>query len=121
MDFFKNKAVIMALILLSISAAFVISKLYKIELFENPEKSIILYYAPWCSHCKALMPEWNKFEEQGVKGYQLKKINADEDKAAVAAANVSGFPTIIKYNNGAKDVYNGVRTAEALSMWAKKN
>jgi protein disulfide-isomerase A1 len=118
----KINVIILSLCLLAIAAAFVISKAYNVELFENFQdkgKSVILYYAPWCGHCKALMPEWHKFEEAGVKGVEIKKINAEENKAAASAANVSGFPTIIKYNNGKKEIYKGERTAESLRSWAK--
>ena len=125
MPVIKTQVIILSLCLLAIAATFVISKAYNIELFEGSEnfenkgKSVILYYAPWCGHCKAMMPQWNKFEEAGVKGVNIKKINAEENKAAASAANVSGFPTIIKYNNGKKEIYKGERTAEALKSWAR--
>ena len=101
--------------------ALAIAAKYLKEGFDASEKNLVLYYAPWCGHCKALKPEWAKLEQEGIKGVTISKVNADEEKEKVKEAGVDGFPTIILYNKGKSTVYSGARTAEAISKWAMAN
>jgi protein disulfide-isomerase-like protein len=118
-DFTSNRVKIVTAVL-ALGLVYVLASWYLKEGFENESgKTVVLYHAPWCGHCKALMPEWNKFQEKGVEGVKIKKVNVDEEKEATKAAGVTGYPTIILYNEGKKEVYTGERTAEALAEWAK--
>jgi thiol-disulfide isomerase/thioredoxin len=62
--------------------------------------NLTLYYAPWCPHCKRMMPEWDKLEkEHHGKSFMGKilnifKVNSDEEPEKVKAAGVQGFPEI---------------------------
>ena len=97
---------------------FIFLKRTGVQFGGGKDTKVILYYAPWCGHCKNLMPQWDKFQEEGVKNVEIKKINSDTEKEVIKAAGVSGFPTIIKYTNGEKEIYTGDRTADALKRWA---
>jgi protein disulfide-isomerase-like protein len=108
------------LALVAIIAVAIAAKYLK-EGFDASEKNLVLYFAPWCGHCKTLKPEWEKLSNAGIKGVTISKINADEDNDKVKEAGVDGFPTIILYNKGKKTVYSGARTAEAISKWAAGN
>jgi protein disulfide-isomerase-like protein len=99
--------------------ALAIAAKYLKEGFDAKGKHLVLYYAPWCGHCKALKPEWEKLEKAGVKGVTVSKVNSDEESDKVKEAGVDGFPTIIFYNDGVKSVYTGARTADAITAWAQ--
>jgi protein disulfide-isomerase-like protein len=105
------------LVLIAVVALAVMAKFLK-EGFDAADKNLVLYFAPWCGHCKTLKPEWAKLEKEGIKGVTISSVNADEEKEKVEEAGVEGFPTIILYNKGKKEVYNGPRTAEDISKWA---
>ena len=62
---------------------------------------IVLYYVPWCPHCKNMMPEWNKLEQnmQGTQT-QVKKVDCEANPQAAKEQDVNGFPTIILFKNG---------------------
>jgi protein disulfide-isomerase-like protein len=107
-----------ALMVLIALVAMAIASTYLKEGFESAGKTLVLYYAPWCGHCKALKPEWEKLEKAGVKGVTVRKVDADESPEEIKEAGVDGFPTIIFYNNGKKELYSGERTAGAISKWA---
>ena len=105
------------LVLIALVALAVAMKFLK-EGFEAAGKTLVLYFTPWCGHCKALKPEWEKLEQTGIKGVTIRKVNADENKDEARDAGVEGYPTIILYNNGEKKVYSGARTADAIAKWA---
>ena len=88
------------------------------EGFDNG-KNLVLYYAPWCGHCKKFLPEWKRLEAKGIPGVTLTAVNAVEEKAKAQEAGVKGYPTIILYKNGKKNVYSGNRTVEAIESWVK--
>jgi len=64
--------------------------------------NLTLYYAPWCPHCKNMMPEWDKLTaSHHGKSFMGKilnifKVNSDEEPEKIKAADppVSGFPDI---------------------------
>jgi protein disulfide-isomerase-like protein len=108
------------MVLIALVAVAVAAKYLK-EGFDAAGKTLVLYFAPWCGHCKALKPEWEKLEQTGVKGVTIRKVNADENKEEATEAGVEGYPTIILYNNGKKQVYSGPRNANDIAKWAATN
>ena len=65
---------------------------------------MVEFYAPWCGHCKALEPEW-VIASGKLKGQvKLGKMDADDasNKGIAARFKVSGFPTIMVFDYGAK-------------------
>ncbi|RNF11207.1 thioredoxin [Trypanosoma rangeli] len=83
----------------------------------------ILFYAPWCGHCRKIHPEWEKFA-QAVQGtIRVGAINADEHSQLGHQFGVRGFPTIKYWNVGEKDInkaqeYGGPRQAGAIQSSA---
>lgn len=83
------------------------------------ERTIVLYYAPWCGSCKAMMPEWRKFVRKHKNDPRIKvrSVNSDKNPAAIKAANVDKFPTIILYKDGKQQVFNSERRAEEFAAF----
>lgn len=58
------------------------------------------FYAPWCGHCKRLVPEYKALGEAIESDPKLKarvviaKVNADEHRSLGERFEVRGFPTI---------------------------
>jgi protein disulfide-isomerase-like protein len=79
-------------------------------------KDVTLYYAPWCGHCKNLMPEWVKVEH-ALKAHphvRVNKINSEENPHLAHREGVKGYPTIILQTEGKKTQYKGDRTANDI-------
>eukprot|EP00490_Sorites_sp_Unknown_P008661 CAMPEP_0114672498 /NCGR_PEP_ID=MMETSP0191-20121206/43023_1 /TAXON_ID=126664 /ORGANISM="Sorites sp." /LENGTH=467 /DNA_ID=CAMNT_0001935011 /DNA_START=61 /DNA_END=1464 /DNA_ORIENTATION=- len=92
------------------------------EFIANNPKALVEFYAPWCGHCKALAPEYEKAAKQlkadGIETV-LAKVDATEEKDLSSKYGVRGFPTL-KYFTGDVDNpqdYSGGRTADTIISW----
>jgi thiol-disulfide isomerase/thioredoxin len=95
--------------------ALVVAVVYFSKRFEGFANgtTVSLYTMKGCPHCEAFKPEWEKFTANLPSGVQANKIDAEDPKAA--AAGIKGFPTIVITKDGKDSVYNGDRTAAALT------
>lgn len=65
-------------------------------------------WAEWCAPCKQLMPILQKLAAEYQGGFQLAKVNADEQQELTASLGVRSLPTVILVKNGqAVDGFNG--------------
>ena len=90
----------------------------------NNDKIIILYYANWCGHSKAFIPEWEKFEnyaKQNMKNVTVTKILCEGENAKQKCKGVRGFPTVMLFSNNQANMYNGERTSDALIKFVNSN
>ncbi|KAL4435932.1 hypothetical protein ABPG77_000694 [Micractinium sp. CCAP 211/92] len=83
--------------------------------------ALIEFYAPWCGHCKRLVPEYTKLGEKIASDPKLKnrvliaKVDADAHRELGEKFGVRGFPTIKWFPRGKADKpedYNGGRSAD---------
>ena len=84
----------------------------------NKKKSLILFYVDWCSHCKSILPIWNKFEleNNNKRDVKVSKINCDQNADLARKYNIERFPTILYLENEmVKKIYNGDRTLKSLT------
>lgn len=86
------------------------------EGFSSGKPTIILFHLPGCGYCEQMMPEWDKFQQKHSDDSNIvvKKVDGSKEAELAQSSGVNGFPTVIKYANGKKEVFEGERTAEAL-------
>ncbi|XP_075514688.1 protein disulfide-isomerase-like [Primulina tabacum] len=88
---------------------------------------VVEFYAPWCGHCKALAPEYEKAAST-LSNHEppivLAKVDANEEANRELATEfeIQGFPTIKILRNGGKNIqeYNGPREADGIVDYLKK-
>ena len=92
------------------------------EDFENMEKdSMVLFYAPWCGHCKKVMGDWKKLQTHAPSHVNIAKVNCDEKPEMAEKHDVKGFPTIILFKSGKKVYFEGPRKLENFLEFIKSN
>lgn len=86
---------------------------------KNNNKWFVNFYAPWCGHCKQLMPTWIDLDEhlqKEEKGHViLAKMDMTLSMITRDRLSISGFPTLKLFNKGHMYDYRGARTVEAMS------
>ena len=86
------------------------------EVIQSKDIVLVLFFAPWCGHCKAFSPEYEK-AARALKGiFKIAAIDADKERTIGGKYNIQGFPTV-KFFGIHKDKpvdYDKARTAEAV-------
>ncbi|KAK7201185.1 protein disulfide isomerase [Novymonas esmeraldas] len=76
------------------------------EVTKDPSKSVlVMFYAPWCGHCKSLKPVYNQLAKvfANDKHVVIAMIDADDsaNKRIATKYDISGFPTLYFFPKGA--------------------
>jgi protein disulfide-isomerase A1 len=77
---------------------------------------LVEFYAPWCGHCKQLVPTWDKLGEQFKDNEDIVVAKMDSTANELEDIKIQGFPTIKLFKKGDNKVidYNGERTLDGL-------
>jgi protein disulfide-isomerase A6 len=68
--------------------------------------SFVMFYAPWCGHCKALKPDWEKLGiASDCSKALIGRIDCDDQSNAEICARyeIQGYPTLKYFGSGDSD------------------
>ena len=96
------------------------------KVFSSTKPTMVLFYAPWCGHCKSMKPEYERLRKKYMKvpDKNVVMINCDDHKEFASKAGIQGFPTLRLYQNPKDDKYvdyEGPRTADAIEAYLSEN
>ncbi|MBA0560548.1 hypothetical protein Golob_017437, partial [Gossypium lobatum] len=80
---------------------------------------LVEFFAPWCGHCQALTPTWEKAANV-LKGVAtVAALDADAHKSLAQEYGIRGFPTIKVFAPGKPPVdYQGARDVKPIAEFA---
>lgn len=83
----------------------------------------VKFYAPWCGHCKSMIPAYTKLAQrmkQQENGVAIAKVDATVHNELGSKYGVQGFPTLKLFMNGEPVDYSGAREEDAMFNWLMK-
>jgi len=104
----------------------VVGKTFENIVTKTETDTLIVAYAPWCGHCKALLPTWEKLAEKyNVEGSQLRIAKIDATANFIPSEfEVRGFPSIfwVPAGKGAQPMkYESGREMENFETYIKSH
>jgi len=104
----------------------VVGKTFDDIIGKTETDTFIVAYAPWCGHCKALLPTWEELaEKHNVDGSKVRIAKIDATNNYVPSQfEVRGFPSIfwVPAGKGTSPVkYEGERKIEDFEEYIKKH
>lgn len=73
---------------------------FDIELKNTVLPVLVVFFAPWCGHCRTQEPILDKLAEDLKSEAIIAKINVDENRTTAARYFISGIPALLLFKNG---------------------
>jgi len=104
----------------------IVGKTFEETITKTETDTFIVAYAPWCGHCKALLPTWEKLAKKyNVAGSNLRVAKIDATANYIPEAfEVRGYPSIfwVPAGKGAQpQKYEGGREMEDFEKYIKSH
>lgn len=95
---------------------------FKKNVLQGDEVWLIEFYAPWCGHCKNLIPEMKKVGSYLKGVVKVGAVDATKYESLGRKYEIKGFPTLKIFGNDKKNPidYQGERSATSMATEAMK-
>jgi protein disulfide-isomerase A6 len=82
----------------------------------------VKFFAPWCGHCKAMAPAWEKLaaDYEGSDITLIAEVDCEEEEELCETFEIQGFPTIHYGDVNEIQDYTGGRDSDSLAKFAKE-
>lgn len=91
---------------------------YVTEYFQigrKADKTLLLYFQPWCGYCKNFMPVWDQLKQyRSTYNLDMQAINCEEHPMLCERDNITGYPTLRLVSGNKIIEYQGDRSLNDL-------
>eukprot|EP00123_Amoebidium_parasiticum_P010799 comp20331_c0_seq1/m.25594 comp20331_c0_seq1/g.25594 ORF comp20331_c0_seq1/g.25594 comp20331_c0_seq1/m.25594 type:complete len:552 (-) comp20331_c0_seq1:375-2030(-) len=89
---------------------------------EGRDKALVMFYAPWCGHCKKLHPTFSETALLLAKEHKMENVLGHVDCTVNADScnkyNIRGYPTVLLFRKGVEPLkYQNPRTVAAITQF----
>lgn len=84
----------------------------------------VKFYAPWCGHCKKMVPEYKRLVTKLVEdpiGIPVVKVDATVEKNIATKYGIKGYPSLKLFKNGEVIDYKGPRVETDMYNFVIRN
>jgi len=87
--------------------------------FDKTKDVLVEFYAPWCGHCKQLVPIYDQLGEKYKDNANVLIAKMDSTGNELEHTKINSFPTIKLFKKDTNEVvdFNGERTLEGLTQF----
>lgn len=86
---------------------------------DGTDQWYVMFYAPWCSHCKRLEPVWAHVAQSLFNtNVRVGKLDCTRFPNVGKTFGITGYPTIMFLKHGQEYTYSGERSKEELVHFA---
>ena len=100
-----------------------VGKNFEEVVFDESKDVLVEFYAPWCGHCKSLVPIYEELAKKLAYNKNIIIAKMDATANEVKGVSIKSFPTIKFWskNNKANPVdYSGDRDVEGFIKFLKE-
>jgi len=110
---------LMAALALAEGPVVLTSSTFDTEVLNSGKNAFVKFYAPWCGHCKAAKPHWDKLgaEYAASASVLIGDVDCTVEEALCSKFDVKGYPTIKYWVNGEQKDYQGGRDYDAFKKF----
>ena len=86
------------------------------QVIDSEELWLILFYAPWCGHCKAFHPEFEKVSKATKGLFRIGAVNCEDERDIAQKYKIDGYPTVLFFGDdkAKTEEYEGNRKADKV-------
>ncbi|XP_058443464.1 thioredoxin domain-containing protein 5 homolog [Malaya genurostris] len=90
----------------------------------NENNYFVMFFAPWCGHCKKLAPTWSKLAESKTLQVKIGRVDCTTDGDLCSEQDVTGYPTLkfFKADSPSESSvkYRGARDLDAFTAFLRE-
>ena len=84
------------------------------------ERALVMFYAPWCGHCKSMKPDFAAAAKIVSHKATLAAVDCTTQTNACEQFSVNSYPTVKYFDNGSPEDFDGDRSSGAFINFIDK-